>query len=263
MKRGLTVIPSLFSEVTLMFPRKTSFFLGSFLWVFLGSVHAQDAQIDWGSSAVVDKIVTSDGSAISLAEFTVEIGGFANDFVPTASNVSQWVANWRIFDAITVGDSDSNGAGGSSADGYLTGSGTDARFAGTAYLQSDQTSASEDGNGTDVFASGQQAYVFIRNGDYPMVENSGVEWLLYTNGGSDGWNFPTVSSSQPNFPEQWFAGDADTAVWGAVNGTTLGSGLHTDTSADFLLRTHTFVPEPSVVVFSILGALLLARRERM
>lgn len=222
----------------------------------------QTMQIDWGSSAVVDKIITSDGSAITLAEFSVELGAFTDGFVPTEGNVSEWVDHWRVFDAITVGDSDTNGRNGASGDGFISGGGTSAFFAGTAHLQSDQTSASEDANGIDTFGPSQQAYVFIRNGDYPTTSGSGVEWLLYTNESANGWTYPDVSPDSPNIPQHWSALNADEAVWGAVNGSVVGGGIHTDASSDFLLRTHTIVPELSTFFLSLLGIAPFFRRVR-
>lgn len=229
---------------------------------FLLPCGAQEVRIDWGSSAIVDKIITSDGSAISLAEFTVELGGFADGFVPTSSNVSQWTSKWRIFDAVTASDTDTNGIGGSSADGYLSESGTDALFAGSAHLQADQTSASEDANGLDAFEIGQQAYVFIRNGEFSNSTDNGVEWLLYTKTGTDGWTYPGASETELNLPEIWSANDADTALWGAINGSQVGAGEFTDGSSDFLLRTHTFVPEPSVAALLLMAAGLAFARKR-
>lgn len=126
------------------------------------------------------------------------------------------------------------------------------RFVGTGFLQSDQTSSSEDANGVDTFLAGQQAYVFIRNGDNP---EPGTEWLLYTSESGEDWEYPAVSGGQPATPLSWFAGEADSAVWGAVNGASGPNGEHTDTSTDF-------VPEPSSTLLVGLGSLLLLRRQR-
>ena len=226
------------------------------------AVFSQQHQINWGSSAVTEKIITSDGSPITLAEFTIELGGFASGFSPSESNVEQWVANWRVFDAVTAGDTDASGPNGTTADGFVIGSGpTDARFVGTGFLQADGTSSSEDANGIDTFGPSQQAYVFIRNGD---ETGSDAEWLLYTSqsGDANDWVYPSVIGGQPDTPDSWFLADADTAVWGAINGTIEGGGLHSDPSNDFVLRTATFVPEPSSALLLFLGALPFLRRRR-
>ena len=226
------------------------------------AVFSQQHQIDWGTSAVTDKIIASDGTPITLAEFTIELGGFASGFSPSASNVEEWVANWRVFDAVTEGDTDASGPKGTVADGFVTESGpTDARFVGTGFLQVDGTSSSEDANGVDTFGPNQQAYVFIRNGDETGID---AEWLLYTSqsGGADDWIYPSVIGGQPDSPDSWFLAEADTAIWGAINGTIEGAGLHSDPSSDFILRTNTFVPEPSSALLLFLGALPFLRRRR-
>ena len=101
------------------------------------AVLGQQHQIDWGTSAVTDKVITSSGTAITLAEFSIELGGFGGGFIPTASNVEQWVANWQIFDAVTDPDSDINGpkdpsGNPTSADGFVADAAdpTNARFLG-------------------------------------------------------------------------------------------------------------------------------------
>ena len=48
-------------------------------------------QIDWSTPLTLAPIVTSDGSALSLSEFSIELGGFANGFVPTSANIDEWV----------------------------------------------------------------------------------------------------------------------------------------------------------------------------
>jgi hypothetical protein len=232
----------------------------SLLFLSSPAIFAQQHQIDWGTSAVTDKIITSDGSPISLAEFSIELGGFGGGFIPTAANVTDWVNNWEVFDAVTDPDTDTSGPKGETADGFITGPGaTDARFVGTGFLQNDQTSSSEDANGIDTFGPNQQAYVFIRNSD---TTGEDAEWLLYTSNAGDIWEYPTVAGGQPDTPDSWFVGEADTAIWGGVNGTIEGGGRHSDTSTDFILRTHTFVPEPSSASLLVLGCIALLRRRR-
>jgi hypothetical protein len=52
----------------------------------------------------------------------------------------------------------------------------------------------------------------------------------------------------------------DTPGWGSQGGVT-GPGERTDTGI-YDLQTHTFVPEPSSLVFAIIGTGLLLRRRR-
>ena len=206
-------------------------------------------QIDWGSSAITDRIVTSDGSAINTSEFSIELGGFANGFVATVSNVDQWLSNWQVFDAVTAPDSDNR-------DIFVT-NGADSRFAGEDFLAADGTAVSDDGTAGEVFTPGTQAYVFIRNSD---TLTQGSEWLLYTNQNGEDWEFPPVNGGQA--PEQltFFATEADEVLFGSANGI-VGAGDFSDTSTDFLLRTHT-VPEPSVPLFVLLASAGVFTRRR-
>ncbi|GHC42177.1 PEP-CTERM sorting domain-containing protein [Roseibacillus persicicus] len=218
------------------------------------ATRAQQLQIDWGTSVVNEKIITSNGSGVSLDEFSIELGGFASGFVPTEANVDDWVSNWRVFDAVTAGDTDSSDNFSSVGIGS-----TESRFVGTDYLQADQTSASEDSNGLDTFGPSESAYIFIRNSDAPGVNS---EWSLYTRSSDAAWEFPSVSGGQPATPLSWFVAQADTAVWGGINGSIVGGGEFTDGSSDFIIRTHTFVPEPGVAILSLLGLAGLLRRRR-
>lgn len=209
-------------------------------------------QIDWGTSTIADTIVDSNGDAISVDDYAIELGGFAAGFVPTAANIGDWVNNWQVFDAVTAADTDT-------ADSFVAGTGTDARFVGSALLDTDQTSLSEDGNGVDVFEAGSQAYVFVRNQDEIGPDS---EWLLYTSESGEDWEFPSVTGTQTQFPLTWFVSEVDTVLFGAANTTIVGDGEFTDTSPNFVLRTHTFVPEPSTSLLLLGASLGLVGRRR-
>ena len=215
-------------------------------------------QIDWVSNIGNQPIITSDGSAATLSEFSFELGGFANGFVPTSSNIDQWVANWQVFDAITEGDSDSN-------DIFNT---STASFAGTGFLNVDQTSLSEDSNGIDTFGPGQQAYIFVRNMD--DILNPDTEFLLFTSQEGVDFEFPEVSGQQQQPNLLFNVGEVDTVLFGSVNpdptdpnNVIVGDGFFTDTSTDFLLRTQSLIPEPSTsLLFLGAGLSLLVRRRK-
>ena len=225
-------------------------------------------QIDWTTSLVLAPIVTSNGSALSLSEFSIELGGFANGFVPTSANIDEWVSNWRVFDAITDSEpppeSDSDVK---NADIFVT-DGSNSRFAGTGFLDVDQVSLSEDGNGIDTFGPGQQAYVFIRNMDDTL--NPDTEFLLYTSETGLAFEFPAVTGGQADTNLVFGLDEVDTVLFGSANPNALdpndaivGDGSFTDMSTDFILRTHTVVPEPSTSLL-LLGAglgLLVRRRK--
>ena len=204
----------------------------------------------WGTSTGAQRLVTSDGSPIEIDEFSIELGSFLNGFIPTLENIEQWAGNWGIFDAVTTPDSDSS-------DGFIA-SGEQSRFVGSAGLTLGQTSDSEDSNNTDVFAPGSQAYVFIRNAD---IIEAGTEFLLYTSEEGVAWQFDSVQNSSISFSPVWFVSQADTVLFGGLNGEA-GPGGFTDTSGDFVLRTHSVIPEPSVALLFVFAALSLLRRSR-
>ena len=219
------------------------------------TVQAQaPVQINWGTATVVQDLITSDGSAVSASEFKIELGGFVGGFVPTNANIEDWVSNWQVFDAITTPDTDPS-------DAFIAGSGTSSRFVGSDFLAPGQTSLSADSNGVDIFGAGEQAYVFIRNSDTTDV---GSEWLLYTSQEGNDWVFP---AAQLQFSPMFFVSDVDEVLFGSVNGDLIGEGVFTDSSSDFVLRTHTFgvaVPEPTTGILLLGSTLgLLLRRKRL
>ncbi len=224
-------------------------------------------QIVWGgvgSSTLGVPVVQSDGSPITLAEFSIEFGAFTSGFTPTTSNIDQWVSNWNVFDAITDPDSDPSDGfvpnpGGSSGSAFVG----QATLRGGSPLILQNSSDSEDADPNFAFAPGSQGYVFIRNADTTGV---GSEFLLYTSennlgSGDNIWAFPTAGGSQQTTGSLvWGIEDTDTVIFGGANGIT-GAGEFTDTGVP-VIRTHTFVPEPSTSLFVLLGGLLVLRRRR-
>lgn len=218
--------------------------------VWISSAYGQTTQpIVWGSNLSPGQVITSDGGAITLAEYTFELGSFG-DFEPTDTNTSEWITHWKVFDAITQSDVDPR-------DGLANSGGASSFFAGNASLNQNRTSDSEDALADVTFGTGEQAYVFVRNGDTPEFGN---EWLLYTSEIESEWAFPG------GFSEHliWSLGDADTVIWGAVNDTNVGAGEFTDTSSDFFIRTQGFasVPEPSTACLFGLAAFFACLRKR-
>lgn len=206
--------------------------------------------IVWGSELKFGNVITSDGGAVTLDEFQIELGSFGG-FIPTSVNTGEWMMHWKVFDAITTTDTPDN-------DAFIAGEGNTAIYGGRADLRTNRTSDSEDANPIGTFVAGEQAYVFVRNGDVP---GANTEWLLYTSQGGPDWNFPGGFAEEL----QWYLPDAETAVWGAINSSTIGAGSFTDDTKDFYFRTHTFetVPEPSSVwLLAATGLLLATRRQR-
>lgn len=238
-------------------------------WGVAGMASAQTSlEISWGSSIMHEKMILSDGLSLeSDGPVMMELGSFGS-FVPTASNMSEWEANWKVFDAITYSDSDSS-------DSFSTSSGDPSygRYTGSAELTDGQLSTSEDAalhNPDAQFGANEQAYVFIRTGDY----SSGSQWLLFTSAeDSDGagltdsvWQFPAAGGSGLQFSQNWWLDQADTAIVGSINGGSenggdTGGGDFTDSSTDYVLRLHT-IPEPASHLLILLSAAVFFRRRR-
>lgn len=220
-----------------------------FIAVAAGMVCGQTTQIDWGTNIFGDSLYTSDGGEVALDEFTIELGSFANGFVPTSENTGDWVSNWRVFDAITEPDSDSD-------DFYLGGPGNSVRYAGNAELTAAGTSASEDATAGYVFGADQQAYVFIRNSDQTTL---GSEWLLYTSDTGVDWEFPSAGSGEKGGSLDFDLGEVDQVVYGQANGI-VGAGERSYVATG--LQTFTFVPEPSSLFYLVMALFLGSFRRR-
>ena len=243
------------------------------LAVSASGTDAQTLELSWGSSILREKMILEDGTALDPSSLVAAVGTFGS-FVPTVGNFDQWMANWRVFDAITAPDTDPNGS-----DFFLADSGDArmARFAGSAHLLSGQYSDSEDAamwNPTATFGGGEQGYVMMHTGDAYTVR----QWLLFTSAvDSDGtgladsvWQYPTLTGGQPQFAMAWWLDQADTAIMGAIHGGSgyggsTGGGRYSDTSSDFVLRLHSDpaqVPEPGLALLLLLALIPLSRRKR-
>lgn len=245
------------------------------LAVWAGASSSATAQstleITWSSSLLDQRMILSDG--LSLESGTsdpviMEIGSFGS-FIPTAENMHEWMDHWKIFDAITPGDSDSS-------DAFSTNSLDDTygRYSGGAELTGGQLSTSEDAafhNPDATFSGNEQAYVFMRTSDDYA---GGSQWLLFTSSGdSDGtglgdaiWQFPDTGDGAPDFSQVWTLDQADTAIVGAINGGSTnggdtGAGSFTDSSTNFALRLHA-VPEPESALLILISTVAVARRRR-
>lgn len=229
------------------------------LTLFPLDLHSQQTTqgIGFGSSFDFENVITSDGSALLLADFSFELGSFGA-FEPTADNLDEWVDNWKVFDAISPNSPDGG-------DAFFAGTSPTAIFGSAAELRDDRTSSSDDALPTSTFNAGEQGYVFVRNGDTPEV---GTEWLLYTSLEEPAWLFPGSFSEEL----QWFLSNVDEVVWGAVNdGDVIGGGSFTDGTSEFAIRSHGFeavagekVPEVSTATFCLfaLSSLFWRRRSR-
>ena len=227
--------------------------------LFAGQVRA--ISVSWFSIAPdVDgpKTVLRDSMGVSLdATFYMQLGFFANNFKPDATNTSQWAANWRVFDQA----------------GDYAGDENDSFDPATGYYTRDSIEINQNGQSMSPYAdtnhglglnfSGQEAYLWTFNKKDPIAP--GTEWLLAR---ANDWVFPTYDPQTccPDLNKQWsvsdLARDGVTPVWGR-QGTQIGAGNYTVTDNNYTFQTFTFVPEPSTALLTALGATFaLLRRNR-
>lgn len=190
------------------------------------------------------------------ATFSFELGTFGG-FIPTYANISQWAANWKVFDAYTVGN------GGWDVPNQ--------NVAGSDVLDTSGNSTSTAADPLDVFAQGERIYLWVFNSKDIV---SGTEWALVTdntlfdNGSASPWVMPDPADTLGFYEVRLM--DANEAVIGGVNGVR-GPGGYTyanppnvsnpNTTNGFTIQTAV-VPEPgsALLVFTAAAAFLTTRR---
>jgi hypothetical protein len=216
--------------------------------IFAGmSVHS--AEINWGNRTQ-DILYDSNGNALT-SDFVFEIGAFLPGFTPTAANVTDWAANWTIFDAGNLNTAD------------LFGDGPVNFFSGSAVHQTNAQSSSISATPGATFLQNTQAYLWAYNSKDVSITS---EWALVTDlilapDTGDLWRFPSPSNDTGFLT--WSLRAADTAIYGKLeNGSISGGGDFTVTPATFSLQTHQ-VPEPGgALLIASAGLLFILRRSR-
>ncbi len=209
-------------------------FTAAIFMVAVSRGHAQT--LNWGNE-VFGGVTDSEGVTLDNT-FVFELGSFVDGFVPTESNLDQWVLNWEAFDQAAY-------------------NGTFGYFTSTVYVNNDVTSSNT--TASTLSFAGLDAYIWIRNDDNPV---EGTEWLLTR---AANWTFPSVGGDCCNTQViEWAVSDlepGDMPVWGRQNGA-IGSGEFT-TAGTTGLQTFGFVPEPSsALLVAVAGGFLVLRRRR-
>lgn len=215
-----------------------------------GLLQSRASTIDWGS-AVGDLFVDSNNNALT-SSFIFELGSFGS-FIPTSSNQTDWLSNWKVFDrAQAPGSSGWNPSPGNPNLTYLSSSAT--------LLTGGYSS--ETSLPPFTFAAGEQAYIFVYN---RLDLDLGSEWALITNNASDGnqlddWLMP-APGGKTDFPIEWRLSNASAVLYGGVNDIQ-GPGVYTVDPGSFALQTHA-VPEPAgmlLLFLSVAARTLFVRR---
>ena len=215
------------------------------------------AQINWGCE--VDSVFLDSMGQPLNAQFAIQLGYFESvlgvPFVPTASNASQWSAQWKIFDQATYYPDNAAGYG----FGYFTSS--------ASLLANGKSSSSFADNDLGVDFSNQSAYIWMHNTETPGPT---AEWFLgrsaTASGNTAAWNFPAKPADDccDTAVAEWSMSDLDTGdtpVYGKQKAQT-GAGVFTNTTNNSTAQTFTFVPEPSSSLLLALGGVVLTFRRR-
>ena len=72
-----------------------------------GLLFGESQVINWGSELFGGSFIDSNSDDITLGDgsfkdggFSFELGTFQAGFNPSAANTDEWIANWRVFDAV-------------------------------------------------------------------------------------------------------------------------------------------------------------------
>ena len=227
----------------------------SFGWLSSASA----TTINWGTYISPTSYLFDSTGAKLADNYVFELGSFGS-FVPTAANMTDWLANWKPFDRAYA----------PAGSGFDSGSGT---VAASATLETDFTTSNASLSQANLFAAGEQAYIWVYKDTFgnptpSPIYTAGLEWALVTNNASDAnvaddWLFPAPSGHVTSTLD-WRIEDATATPFGGLNNTE-GPGAYTAVPTDYILQTHTtaVVPEPgSAFLFLISTSLLVGRRRK-
>jgi len=218
--------------------------LATIIIIATAALPASARVISW-FNAEGDVLAQSDATMIN-ATYTFEIGSFGS-FTPLASNLSDWQANWKVFDRAVSGD------GWNATTGYFTSS--------AEILASGLSSAGFDAR---PFSTGETAFLWVYN-SLDLLPSS--EWALVRDSSnvalSPSWSIPVSDAGNPSSLD-WDLLEADTAVWGGVNGARGGGSYDAIpglTLSDVWLQTSP-VPEPGSALLVLIATAACLRRRR-
>lgn len=192
--------------------------------------------VSWFNAAG-DGMFDSSNRAIGT-DVTFELGTFGT-FVPNSSNLQHWAENWKVFDRAVSGD------GWNAGTQFLSSS---------AQFLADGTSSF---GGPHTFLTGDVMYLWAYTSQDLLTTS---DWALIRGSSSPVWTLPASDTSNTNHIN-WDLIDADTAIYGGINGSYGGGTLSTYADPGFVLQLAA-VPEPSGALLAFLALLPLLRRRR-
>lgn len=219
----------------------------------MGPCGVRAGSISWGS-AVADKLYDSEGSLLT-SDYTFEMGTFSGGFVPTAVNLGDWAASWKLLEKADFITSPLY----VTENSILSTSGPGLIWERDA-LNDPPTPASN----PNVFLPGERVYVWAYNS---KATGTAVQWALLTGTGSTSdtdWVLSAGMGDELAMTLQWRLSNANTPVYGGLNNVR-GPGDYGAEPVTYSLQTAIAmaIPEPSTT--GMLAAFLflpLSRRRR-
>ncbi len=212
-------------------------------FVFLMMAPVAGARTVSWFSGVGDSFLHTSGSTSWDSSLRFELGAFALGFTPTSANISQWAANWMIFDEANA----ANGHWNPTAGYFVNQAMTIAADTGAVHSTGDTTGMNEFWIYTGSPSTYQPAYIWAYNS---KTLGGASEWALV---GNAGWTFPAPAVLDP-IPVEFYLGNAMASLGSlVVNPATFETTLRT-------VAVH--APEPQGLMPLGVVAALFARRRR-
>jgi hypothetical protein len=215
------------------------------------AAHGRAGSIDWGSS-VMDQIFDAQGNYLS-ADYSFEMGVFADNFVPSAQNLALWESKWKPIEKAAYNAPMRY----VTENSILTASGSDLIW---------QRDAVGDEGGPltnpNLFKPGDQVYVWAFNNKSVTVTS---QWALITGDGvtnDTNWTLSLAMGDALAVTRNWRFSNADTAIVGGLNNLR-EPGNYSATPGTFTLQTTLIaIPEPTSTLLLAAALSPLLRRRR-
>ncbi len=208
--------------------------------------------IDWGT-AVSDQLYNAAGSPLT-SNYRFEIGTFKDGFIPDAGNTAQWESKWKLIEEASF-----------NAPAQYVAENSILTTSGPNLIWERDATGDESGPLTNpnIFTPTESVYFWAFD---TKSLTGAAQWALITGNGSTldtEWDLTADLGNPLAQTRQWRLSNADTAIFGGINGTR-GGGVFQSLPSSFTLQTAELVPipEPGIAVLIVLATALSFHRRR-